>query len=273
MCLPACQKRLARLINRRDFLRCAAGSALGATTVASAAAPAPAEATVRFSRVIDLTHALGPDFPSYPGPSQFSRERVLTLSKDRFNAWRWTVFEHVGTHLDAPLHVSDGDSADRIPAANLVGPLAVVDIRAKAAANADAQLTPDDLTEWESRHGPIPDGAIVAMNSGWDAHVATPRFRNADDRNRLHFPGFHVEAVELLLKRKNVKGIVVDTLSLDPGASTDFATHLKWLPAGRWGLECVANLAALPAHGATIVVGAPKIIGASGGPSRVLALV
>ena len=88
----------------------------------------------------------------------------------------------------------------------------------------------------------------------------------------MHFPGFHVEAAELLIERANAAGIAVDTLSLDHGPSADFATHYAWLPCGRWGLEAVANLAELPATGATLVVGGPKIKGATGGPSRVLAL-
>jgi len=69
-----------------------------------------------------------------------------------------------------------------------------------------------------------------------------------------------------------VKGIIVDTLSLDPGPSRDFPVHTRWLGSGRWGLECAANLDQLPATGATVVVGAPKVAGGSGGPSRVLAL-
>ena len=67
-------------------------------------------------------------------------------------------------------------------------------------------------------------------------------------------------------------GIAVDTLSLDHGPSADFATHYAWLPTNRWGLECVAGLSALPATGATIVVGAPKFHGGTGGPTRVFAL-
>jgi kynurenine formamidase len=46
----------------------------------------------------------------------------------------------------------------------------------------------------------------------------------------------------------------------------------KVLGAGKWGLECVANLSKLPPAGATVFVGAPKVIGASGGPTRVLAV-
>lgn len=46
-----------------------------------------------------------------------------------------------------------------------------------------------------------------------------------------------------------------------------------WLPSGRWGLESVANLDKVPPRGATLVVGAPKIKGATGGPTRVMALI
>lgn len=89
----------------------------------------------------------------------------------------------------------------------------------------------------------------------------------------MHFPGFHVEAVQMLMDEANAIAIAVDTLSLDYGPSEDFATHYAWLPTNRWGLECIANLGALPATGATLVVGAPKHRGGSGGPARVFALV
>ena len=89
----------------------------------------------------------------------------------------------------------------------------------------------------------------------------------------MHFPCFHIDAINYLLEMRSVKGIMVDTLSLDYGKSADFAVHYKWLPSNRWGIECAANLGKLPASGATVVVGGPKIAGATGGPSRVLALV
>ncbi|MEZ4610202.1 MAG: hypothetical protein R2838_08145 [Caldilineaceae bacterium] len=61
--------------------------------------------------------------------------------------------------------------------------------------------------------------------------------RTADEV--MHFPGFHIEAVEFLLTERDAKGIFVDTLSLDFGPSPDFAVHYRWLPAGKWGMECV----------------------------------
>ncbi|WP_346432798.1 hypothetical protein [Breoghania sp.] len=72
---------------------------------------------------------------------------------------------------------------------------------------------------------------------------------------------------------RGLVGLGVDTLSLDHGLSPDFATHYAWLPSGRWGMEAMANLDEVPAAGATLVVAAPKIVGASGGPSRLFALV
>lgn len=284
MCVPACTKKIAADVSRRSFLRGAAGlatvTALAgcapvSTTppVGSAAAAGLLPSRHAFSRILDLTHTLAPSFPTFGGDPQLELEAMFALANDGYNMYRWLVVEHTGTHMDAPFHFSDGPSADQISVDDLVGPLVVVDIRSKAEVDPDAQLTPDDLAAWEGAHGPIPDGAIVAMNSGWDAFVDGGKFRNADDAGVMHFPGFHIEAIEMLLGERNVKGIFVDTLSLDFGPSPDFAVHYRWLPAGKWGIECVANLGQLPASGAIAVVGGPKIAGATGGPSRIFALV
>jgi kynurenine formamidase len=112
------------------------------------------------------------------------------------------------------------------------------------------------------------------MNSGWAAKASGPEFRGADPARpgTLHFPGFHVEAAQMLLEETGAAAIGVDTLSLDHGPSQDFAVHYAWLPAGRYGIECMANLDRLPASGATLVVGAPKVRGGTGGPARIFAM-
>jgi kynurenine formamidase len=263
---------LRRRLSRRGLIQ---GAGLTAAIGAAAAlAPQVRAAEARtFTRVVDLTHAIGPDFPTYDGGSNLEIETLVTLAKDGYNMKRWLLVEHTGTHMDAPIHFGEGvQAADEIPVEHLVVPLVIVDIRAKAQDDADAELTPDDLQAFEAEHGPIPDGACVAMLSGWDARASGPEFRNADGDGVMHFPGFHVQAAHYLMSERNAIGIAVDTLSLDYGKSADFATHYAWLPTNRWGLEAVANLADLPPTGATLVAGGPKIKGATGGPSRVLAL-
>ncbi len=225
--------------------------------------------------IADLTHTLYEGFPTFSGENWFSVERVLSFGRDGLNVDRWSLMEHTGTHIDAPLHFSaDGASIERLPVEDLIAPLAVIDVARRATENADAVVTPEDVQAWEARHGPLPDGACVAMNAGWDRLVNDPRFVNRDDEGRFHTPGFHPETVALLLERQTVRGIAVDTLSLDAGLATagEFPVHRLWLGAGRWGIEAIANLDSLPEAGAAVLIGAPKVLGATGGPSRVLAL-
>ncbi|ODT06129.1 MAG: cyclase [Mesorhizobium sp. SCN 65-20] len=262
------------MLSRRNFFKGAVAAA-GAATMAAALPPQPLFAADAPTKAQDLTHELFDKFPTYFGAQQLFIEPKFTYAKDKFNLNEWRINEHTGTHIDAPLHFSaDGKSVAELPVEDLVAPLVVIDIRPKAAENADAQVTPDDIKAWISTNGDLPQGAVVAMLSGWGDNVATDKFRNLGaDGKTMHFPGFHVEAAQLLMEQPSIKAIAVDTLSLDHGPSPDFAVHYAWLPSGRYGIEGVANLDKLPAKGATIVVGAPKIRGATGGPARVFALV
>ncbi|MBJ3776331.1 cyclase family protein [Acuticoccus mangrovi] len=262
----------AQVLSRRHLLL--GGAAAGAAVTAASLAPPRAAAQTAGGTIRDLTHTLSPDFPTFFGEPQFAIEQLFHFDKDGFNLFKYTVNEHTGTHVDAPLHFSaDGQSVDEIPVDNLMAPLAVVDIAAKAAEDPDAQVTPDDLKAWIAANGDIPERACVALYSGWERFVSSDKFRNVGDDGKMHFPGFHVEAAQMLIEETSAVGIAVDTLSLDYGPSPDFATHYKWLPTNRWGVECVAGLGELPPTGATIILGAPKHAGGSGGPARVFALV
>lgn len=274
MCVPGCLETVHNRLSRRAFFKGAgATAAAGAAGMLASGRPAMAAPT-SFSRVVDMSHTMDPDFPTYFKQAGIEMERMFSLDENGFNMFRWHLIEHSGTHLDAPIHFSaDGRTSDEVPVEDLVAPLAVIDIKQRAAENPDAQVTPDDIKAWESAHGPIPDGAAVAMNSGWDKFADGDSFGNTDEDGTFHFPGFHVEATTYLMEETGARGLVVDTLSLDYGPSASFDTHYAWLPTNRWGMECIRNLDEVPASGATLIVGAPKIRGATGGHSRTLALV
>ncbi len=259
------------MLSRRSLFK--GGLAAAASAVAVTSTPQQLFAQGLPGKAEDLTHELYDTFPTFFGGQQVFYDKKFSFEKDTFNLYEMRIGEHTGTHIDAPLHFSaDGKSVAELPVEDLIAPLVVIDIRAKADADPDAQLTPDDIKAWTDANGELPQGAIVAMNSGWDAHLSTDKFRNADDKGTMHFPGFHIEAIEQLLET-SAKAIAVDTLSLDFGQSPDFIVHNTWLPAGRYGIEGLANLGALPASGATIVVGAPKVRGGTGGPARIFAFV
>ena len=269
MCVPGCQEAIRHTLSRRRVFGAAAAFAATAVAPPALAAPRPAK------RVIDLTHTMSGDFPTFDGTPGIEMRKIKDLKKDGFSLYQWQLIEHSGTHLDAPIHFSEnGMAVEQIAAETLVVPLAVINVADRAAKDPDYRLSPADLAAWERRHGRLPDNGCVAMNSGWARHVADQvKYVGKDASGAMHFPGVDPEAAAWLVKERKVAGIAVDTLSLDHGASKDFKTHVLWLGAGRWGLENVANLDSVPAAGATLVVGVAKVKGATGGPARLFALV
>jgi len=256
------------MLSRRSLFAGAAATGLAAAAGISSARPALAQAA---GRVVDLTHAYDGSFPTFDGNPGILYEIAVDFATSGYQLYKLTIFEHTGTHIDAPLHFSaDGTSVDALPPERLVCPLCVIDLTAKAADDANAMVEPADIEAWVSANGAIPAGACVAMNSGWAARLGSPDYRNTPE-GAFAFPGFSKAATDLLAGL-DVAAIGVDTLSLDPGNSADFAVHFSWLPGGRFGIENMANLDQLPASGAAVFIGAPKHRGGTGGPARVMAV-
>jgi kynurenine formamidase len=275
MCAPCVVDAVRRDLSRRAFI----GTALAAGAAGGVASLEAQQKPVRlpkgFRDVVDLTHPFSPSLPVYPGYNPVRVRPRFSLARDGFSANEVTFDEHTGTHVDAPSHfVAGATSADRLPADRLIAPLVVISIAPRAAGDADTLVAVDDLLQWEKRYGRIPAGAFVAMHSGWDARIGSAdRFLNRDAKGTLHAPGFGEPAARFLLTERDICGVGVDTLSLDAGAAQTFVAHLAILGAGRYGVEMMANLANIPASGATVIVGAPRHEGATGGPARVLALI
>lgn len=226
------------------------------------------------SRVIDLSYAISDAIPAWPGDTRAFEARINARAEEAgyFSRSFW-MLEHFGTHLDAPAHFPPGKtSVDRLPPERLLGPAVVVEVRAQAAESADYRVTRGDIAAWEKRHGRIPVGAIVLARTGWAARWPDERrYRNQDEAGTMHFPGFSVEAVELLIER-GVNGLGIDTLSVDFGASKGFEVHRLSHGAKLYHLENLADLSALPESGAYLIVAPIKLEGGSGGPVRVFAL-
>ena len=233
MCVPGCMDVVRARLTRRALFRQTSLAAAGAMVVTSLPPEAPA-APSSFKSVLDLTHTLSPDFPTFTGTPGIEMERLAT-SAGTASSCRVASRPDSGTHLDAPIHFSEaGTSVEGIEAATLVAPLAVVDVAAKAEQDADYLLSRADLAAWEAKHGTLPPGCCVAMHSGWGrlATADPARFIGRDVNGTMHFPGIAPEAAEWLMKERQAAGLAVDTLSLDNGPSREFKTHQLWLPSG-----------------------------------------
>ena len=227
------------------------------------------------TRVIDLSYAINEKLVPWPGDEKWFEAKVnASIEKNGYFTRSFWMLEHYGTHLDAPVHFPPGKATvDQIPTRQLFGPAVVMDARAECAKDADYQLPAARVSQWEKRHGGIPAGAIVLLRTGWATRWPdVQKYRNQDAQGKMHFPGFSVEAVKLLIERK-ISGLGCDTMSVDYGASTDFEVHHLALSSGLYHLENLTDLSALPEEGAFLVVAPIKLEGGSGGPARVFALV
>jgi kynurenine formamidase len=278
MCLPGTVETVRDACEHGEVPRVSRRAALAGGGAAAMAALLPAGAEAhkgrrrsRRGKVADLTHVFRAGFPVYVGDAP-TRRPLKTFAADGFYSQEWTFGEHSGTHMDAPGHFVEGARlVPQLRPEEFFAPIAVIDIRKRAAEDPDAALGAADIRRYERRHGKIPRGTAVLMNSGWAAKAGDDAaFKNVGADGKYHFPGFGADAVELLIKRK--AGVIgVDTMSLDPGNSTTFEAHVGWLSADRYGLENVANLGAIPAHGAALIVGVIPWDEGSGGPCRLLA--
>jgi kynurenine formamidase len=240
------------------------------------------------AETIDLTQPLHEGTPVIKLPPPFAntpglRREEISKYDDRGPAWAWytlTIGEHVGTHLDAPIHWvtgKDGKDVASVPATQLIGPACVIDKTAETEQNPGYLLTQDDLKNWEQENGQMPKGAWVLFRTGWQSRAQDEAaFLNVGE-NGPETPGPDVAASRWLAGERDISGFGTETVGIDAGAAggfdPPFPLHNLLLGAGRLGLTQLANLDRLPITGALLVVSPLKLVGGTGSPSRVWAFV
>ncbi len=232
---------------------------------------------------IDLSHDFSSDTIYWVTAKPFERETVAEGKTDKgyyYSAYNFSAAEHGGTHIDAPIHFAEGrKTVDEIPLEQLIAPAVKIDISQKASGNRDYQVSVEDLTNWESNNGQIPDGSIVLLQTGHGKFWGDKKNYLGTDRTgqeavaELHFPGLAPEAAEWLVKNRKFKAIGIDTASIDDGQSNTFGSHVALMSENIPAFENVANLDKLPVKGANIIALPMKIKGGSGAPLRIVAFI
>ncbi|MDP2957771.1 MAG: cyclase family protein [Longimicrobiales bacterium] len=230
-------------------------------------------------RWVDLTYAYSEESIYWPTAEGFKLEEVAYAETEggRFYAsYNYSASEHGGTHLDAPIHFArGGDTNEKVGLERLIGPAAVVDVSDRA--HADYQVSVEDLQAWEARHGPLPNGVILLLRTGWGERWPDPVLYLGTDKKgpeavpELHFPGLAPEAARWLVENRAIAALGIDTPSIDFGQSATFETHQVLYARNVVGFENVAHEEELPEWGAFVVALPMKIQGGSGGPLRIVA--
>jgi kynurenine formamidase len=187
----------------------------------------------RYSHVVDLTDAQNSNGPRAASAPE-SRTRIVSPAALIPGTW----------------------SAGQIPAERLVAPLVVMDL--KPFADNASPISLDDIAAWESSHGVVPQGAIVAI-----------RRTNAGSPSSNALP-ITADAAQFLMDARYTLGFAIETsadLTSDRTLARQLALH------GNYVVEGTARLTALPQTGSLVIVAPAKNRNAAEGPVRVLAMV
>lgn len=238
---------------------------------------------LRTKRFVDLTHAFSPGIPHWPGFPDEKREVLYWYDPgvgrlgSGFYAQSFTIVGQWGTHVDAPAHFVKGKrTVDQIDVKEMILPLVVLDVHENVARNPDYVITMKDVRQWEKRHGPVPEGAFVAMRSDWCRRWPDMKaMQNKDAHGVAHYPGWSLEVLTYLYEVRKITASGHETTDTDPGIATtkgDYSLERYLLQLNHYQIELLANLSEVPEAGALLVVAFPKPLGGSGFPARVFAI-
>ncbi|MEM2107172.1 MAG: cyclase family protein [Candidatus Bathyarchaeia archaeon] len=229
--------------------------------------------------MVDLTHTLE---EGTPGFHEFHHlPRMSRSMGDSYNAYLLQIFEHHGTHVDAPSHAGGGKSIDELDLNIWHGPCRVIDMHTKGLRET---VSAEDIQSWEETHGRIERGEIAVIRYDWDRRWRVRSSSDSDWELNIFlrdFPGLSVEAAEHLAGR-GVRMVGVDTPTIDPAPAFEEAhrrckvepCHAKLLVEyGIPVLEGLRNLDKLPPNGSYLLAFPLKIGGGSGSPVRAVALI
>ena len=232
---------------------------------------------------IDLSHDFSEETIYWVNAEPFKRTTVAegkTPGGYYYSAYNFSAAEHGGTHIDAPVHFGEGKkSVDQLELGQLISQAVKIDVSAKAASDRDYLITVDDIKNWETANGKLPEWCIVLFQTGFASKWPDKKSYLGTDQKGdtavkdLHFPGLHPDAAKWLVENRKINAVGIDTASIDYGQSTTFDSHVELMTNNIPAVENVANLDKLPVKGFDIMALPMKIKGGSGAPLRIVGFV
>lgn len=183
-----------------------------------------------------------------------------------------------GTHIDFPGHfIKGGRLSETFGVKDLAFPLCVIDITAQVAKDVHYAVTVDDIKAYEAAYGDIPDGAFVALYTGWSKHWPDmDALSGTAEDGSENFPGWSLDALKYIYETRNAAANGHEALDTDASAEAakaeDLACERYVLANNKLQIEVLCNLDKVPAAGAVLIAAYNNFEGANGLPVRVWAI-
>lgn len=210
-------------------------------------------------KAIDLTHFIQEDMTVFSGKEKPVITQVFNVENDGFSELEITFYTHTGTHIDAPYHaLSNGRKLDEFPPDKFIGPAVVVDCRKLHS----RWITPDVLKPYEDQ---LKNADFLILHTGWYHKWKSEAYTRG-------FPSLTYDSAKWLTGF-NLKGIGMDTISIDPVEDPKLPVHKVMLEQEVLIIENITNLEAVQDKSFTLSCFPLKIAHADGSPVRAVAIV
>ena len=209
--------------------------------------------------LIDLSHFLEADMPVYPGTEAPVLVAANSIDRDGFREKKITFYSHTGTHMDAPAHIVPGaKTLDQLPVETFCGDAFLLNVTGAGRGEIDLR---DLLAHGDA----IRACDFLILYTGWSRYWRDERYFSA-------YPVLTANAARWLADG-GLKGLGMDTISVDPSDSADLPIHHILLGAGLVIVENLTNLAALAGRPFRFSCFPLKIKDADGSPVRAVAMI
>ena len=178
-------------------------------------------------RIIDLSYKLSNNMSSYSEEEKAQVKDFATFEKDNFNEKKLEIFSHTGTHIDAPYHMIDNaKTIDEYPVEYFMGKALLIDI-------SEYYLVPlEDFKENESK---LKEVDFIIFRTGWDIYYGM-------DEYLKFYPSIDLDCAEYIATFDNIRGIGIDTISVDDFSNKSYDVHKAILGSGKIIIENLRNL-------------------------------
>ncbi|MCF8231729.1 MAG: cyclase family protein [Bacteroidales bacterium] len=208
-------------------------------------------------KVIDLSHTINNDITVFNEAERPQIKQVAAVEKDGYSQMHFSMYTHNSTHIDAPYHMIAGAKAlDQLNPTSFVGKAFVADVRGSG-----SLIHTEDLNPYQSK---LEECDFIILHTGWANKWKT-------DAYKKDFPVLSQEAAKWLM-RFNLKGIGLDTISIDPVDSVDVPIHKIVLGNEVLIVENLTNLEALGDEVFTFSSLPLKFENADGSPVRAVGM-
>ena len=212
----------------------------------------------KIKTIVDLSHALTPNTPVYPGDPIPSFSVATTVENEGYNLFNVFLGSQTGSHVDAPYHFSNqGATVDQMDLKSFMGTGLVIDVSYKAGREAVS------LEEIRKHERQIEGADIVLFKTNWYKKAGTAEF--------FDHPYLSKEGGKYLLS-KVIRTAGIDTINLDQTGGTEFPIHDMYSAAGGIIAENLAHLDAINFRSTFIILLPLKLIGCDGSPVRAVAV-